>query len=124
MKYLGFVAIFVVTFLLAFGMLVLLMSAGQASGLDGYPGPYPGLHHPLVTNGWDGSPPTPTLPPPPMPTSTPSAPPTDTPCDRCWTCNDVECYQSCQESCGCYFDEGGSWCVPCTTCEGGVRCRD
>jgi hypothetical protein len=122
-----YVVLFTATFLGALALMLALFDTVEGQE-DGYPGPvgYPGAHLPVVMNGWDDSQPTLTpLPlPTPLPTSTPSTPPTETPCDKCWTCRIVPCYEDCLENCGCFFDEENNWCVPCDTCEGGVRCRD
>lgn len=108
-----YVMLFTATFLGALALMLALFDtvAGQE---EGYPGPYPGVYLPVMAND---------RPPLPLPTSTPSQPPTPDVCDQCWTCNEVSCYEMCLESCGCYFDEGGNWCVPCSGCEGGVQCR-
>ena len=118
-----YAVIFMATFLAILALMV--ASFDIAEGLEGgYPGPpYPGANLPLVVNDWDLS--VPTLPvPTSLPTSTPTQPPTEAPCDMCWTCNTIPCYEFCLESCGCFFDEAGKWCVPCIECEGGVRCRN
>jgi hypothetical protein len=116
LKYFLYVLLFVATFLVAFWLLVVGFDIAEGQE-PGYPGPYPGPYLPLVMHEWDGT-------PLPLPTSTPSDVPTSTPCDKCWTCNDVACYEFCLESCGCYVDDTGNWCVPCAGCEGGVRCRE
>lgn len=118
-----YVVIFVATFLAIAALMVASFDIAEGQE-EGYPEPepYPG-YVPVMANDWDVS--VPTLPAPtPLPTSTPSPPPTEGPCDMCWTCNTIPCYEFCLESCGCFFNEAGKWCIPCIECEGGVRCRN